>query len=142
MCVDVSLVKGCDLRQKTKRIRELCKSERRCFLPEVATVRKEGVLAKLTESRPKRLTSLKGRIPMGGLWRWIRNTFGWLWINDNGKTIFDKTPKVPLNSIQRQSKSLSQLLTECEGHVYLSGQFSGPMFVVELKYSPESLPCE
>lgn len=33
----------------------------------VATVRKEGVLAKLTESRPKRLTWLKGRIPMGGL---------------------------------------------------------------------------
>lgn len=73
MCADVSLIKGCDLRQKTKRIRELCKSERRCFLPEVATVRKEGVSDSGKPSEA--INEAKGMDAVGLFGNWPANDY-------------------------------------------------------------------
>lgn len=106
----------------------------------VATVRKEGVLAKLTESRPKRLMRVKGWMPLGGLSQWFKNIFGWLWINDNGKTIFDKTPKSELYCIkpQRPSEKQGYVSSEQSALVFPFGFVSFEEFDYHENPSPSS----
>jgi hypothetical protein len=44
---------------------------------------------------------MKDNVKRSRIYKWLMGVFGWLWINDNGKTIFDKSdnpkPLIPQN---------------------------------------------
>ena len=107
----------------------------------VATVRKEGVS---DSGKPNEaINEAKGMDANGGVWKWILNTFGWLWINDNGKTIFDKTPKSE-SANAMPSKSQSQVMPIASGFVILPTLFGGvvyPLFDDPEIRNPSSASC-